>query len=148
MIQVVKHLGLIIALLAWVVLPLPECYLTKPNCPKRNNISSCQALNHQQPNIKTTETSSCCGGVFPGGENEGVTSARASSQEGERTLVASLSPMFLLPDSPDLPGPHAAFTLSLQTATAPSAASGFHSPYHGERADPIPILLRTQTLLI
>lgn len=148
MVQAGKHVVLIITLLAWVVFPLPECYLTKPHCPKRYNSSSCQAFNQRQPIAQAPEDRSCCGATRPGGGHDGATTPRATDQDGERLLVANLSPRFLLPDSPDLPGPATGFNLLLPALAAPTAVAGFYSPYRGERPDPIPILLRTQTFLI
>jgi len=148
MVQLVKHLGLIITLLAWVVFPLPECYLTKPHCTKRNNVSSCQVFNHQQSTVQVAETRACCGSTLPGGGHDRATTPRANDQDGEGMLVASFSPRFLLPVSPDLSGPAASFNLLSAVPVAPTPAALFCSSYRGERADPIPILLRTQTLLI
>ena len=146
--QLAKHLGLIITLLAWAVFPLPECYLTKPHCPQRKSHHACPVLNRHQPNIEVTGSSPCCPGLLPPAGKRGTTATRASSRDGQGMLVASLSPRFLLPDAPELVGPYSGLALPLQTPIAPSAGDGFHSAYRGERADPIPILLRTLTLLI
>ncbi len=62
--------------------------------------------------------------------------------------VASLSPKFLLPASPDLAGPAIGFDLPATVSAAPASAAGFYIPYRGERVEPVPIRLRTQAFLI
>lgn len=148
MVQVAKHLGLIITLLAWVVFPLPECYLTNPQCPLRNHIAACNAINHQRSPVQERGSHACCGSAQNhSGHADGVR-ARASHQDGRRMAVASLSPRFLLPDLPVLPGPAISFNLVSPISAAPAVTAVFCSPYRGERTDPIPILQQTQTLLI
>lgn len=146
MIQSVKHLCLIFTLLAWMVSPLPECYLTKPNCPQRNN-NSCQALNHHQTAKATPAQAAGCAACLKGGQASPV-SHDSSNQSNGRLLMVGLSLKFLPQQQADVAHSLQASGLvpTERMAILPAARSWSAAPVG--LSDPIPILQRTQTLLI
>jgi len=63
-------------------------------------------------------------------------------------LVARLLPTFLLQQSPDFPRPAISFIFRLPATAAFHVAAVSWSPFQGGHPDPIPILKKTQILLI
>lgn len=145
--QALKHVCLIFTLLAWAVFPLPECYLTKPDCPKRNS-GSCQTFNHRQASAQAPGEHSPCAAACPMNGRHGAATPPVSNPDGSQPLMASLSPKFLLQESPGMSRPMPGLTLRLPILQAPPIAAISWPPARGGHPDPIPILRRTQTLLI
>ena len=148
MAKIVKQLGLIMTLLAWVVFPLPECYVTSPHCPLRNHPSACHFFNHQQNPVQESAAHTCCNHASSQAGQMGAAGRYASHHEKGRMAAAVLSPKFLLSASPDLPGPAIGFKLPAPVSLEPTPAAACYTPYLGERVDPVPIRLRTHAFLI
>ena len=146
--KAVIPLGLILSLLAWVVFPLPECYLTEPNCSKRFR-GPCPIINQHPPAAaKRGQMHSCCGAALPGGQPRDAAAPLRPGGRDSLKLLAKWSPQLLLQDSPDLTPPSVVFSPRLSAPPAFPAATVSWAPRWGGRPDPIPILQRTQILLI
>ncbi|MEW6530949.1 MAG: hypothetical protein AB1473_08950 [Thermodesulfobacteriota bacterium] len=137
-----KGLGLflVIALLAGFLLPLPECYITKVNCPRKSNgifrvpVKQCQSAK------------ASCGSGCPFAQS----SSEQGNPENRYELLQKLKSYpvrSLLTSVADAEWAYLIATDSSSVVRAPFQEARFIRPINGcERASPI--LLQKQSLLI
>lgn len=130
----------IMAFLAGIMAPVPECYVFRVVCPLKTSFAA--------------ETPSCAGGSCPARATPCCSKATVPADLQNRCNLAGFKPRMksYLPDIETVAAPAIPLALLPSLFHVPFASKSICLPHFAESRgyspDPIPILLRKQSLLI